>query len=72
MSIDTPAEMPWDIFEVDLVIDATGIYRSEEDMQLAPRRRCAAGADPHAAGGQYRPHRDPRVSTAIASTPGIA
>lgn len=33
MSIDTPAEMPWDIFEVDMVIDATGIYRSEADMQ---------------------------------------
>ncbi|MDP5072264.1 MAG: glyceraldehyde-3-phosphate dehydrogenase, partial [Congregibacter sp.] len=33
MSIDTPAEMPWDIFAVDMVIDATGIYRSEADMQ---------------------------------------
>ncbi|WOJ95370.1 glyceraldehyde 3-phosphate dehydrogenase NAD-binding domain-containing protein [Congregibacter brevis] len=33
MSIDTPAEMPWDVFEVDIVIDATGIYRSEADMQ---------------------------------------
>jgi glyceraldehyde 3-phosphate dehydrogenase len=33
MSIDTPAEMPWDIFEVDMVIDATGLYRSESDMQ---------------------------------------
>lgn len=32
MSIDTPAEMPWDIFEVDLVIDATGVYRSEAAM----------------------------------------
>jgi glyceraldehyde 3-phosphate dehydrogenase len=30
MSIDTPMEMPWDIFGVDLVIDATGIYRSEK------------------------------------------
>lgn len=28
MSTDTPAEMPWDIFDVDLVIDATGVYRS--------------------------------------------
>jgi glyceraldehyde 3-phosphate dehydrogenase len=33
MSIDTPAEMPWDIFEVDIVIDATGVYRNEADMQ---------------------------------------
>lgn len=33
MSIDAPAEMPWDIFEVDMVIDATGIYRKEADMQ---------------------------------------
>lgn len=33
MSIDSPGEMPWDIFEVDMVIDATGIYRSEEHMQ---------------------------------------
>ena len=33
MSIDTPEEMPWDIFEVDMVIDATGIYRSEAHMQ---------------------------------------
>ncbi|WP_439107161.1 glyceraldehyde 3-phosphate dehydrogenase NAD-binding domain-containing protein [Congregibacter sp.] len=33
MSIDTPAEMPWDIFEVDMVIDATGIYGSEAAMQ---------------------------------------
>ncbi|WP_439102200.1 glyceraldehyde 3-phosphate dehydrogenase NAD-binding domain-containing protein [Congregibacter sp.] len=33
MSIDTPAEMPWDIFDVDMVIDATGIYRTEADMQ---------------------------------------
>ncbi|MFT7286300.1 MAG: glyceraldehyde 3-phosphate dehydrogenase [Halieaceae bacterium] len=33
MSIDAPAEMPWDIFEVDMVIDATGIYRMESHMQ---------------------------------------
>ncbi|GAB5412941.1 MAG: type I glyceraldehyde-3-phosphate dehydrogenase [Congregibacter sp.] len=33
MSIDTPAEMPWDIFDVDMVIDATGIYRSETFMR---------------------------------------
>lgn len=33
MCIDKPLEMPWDIFAVDLVIDATGVYRSEADMQ---------------------------------------
>jgi len=33
MCIDTPREMPWDIFGVDMVIDATGVYGSEEDMQ---------------------------------------
>ncbi len=27
MAIDSPAEMPWDVFGVDIVIDATGIYR---------------------------------------------
>ena len=27
MAIDTPAEMPWDVFDVDIVIDATGKYR---------------------------------------------
>jgi glyceraldehyde 3-phosphate dehydrogenase len=27
MPIDSPAEMPWDVFDVDIVIDATGIYR---------------------------------------------
>lgn len=25
--IDTPAEVPWDIFGVDIVIDSTGVYR---------------------------------------------
>jgi len=33
MCIDEPVEMPWDVFEVDLVIDATGVYSSELDMQ---------------------------------------
>jgi len=33
VQIDTPAEMPWDIFEVDVVIDATGKYRSGAFMQ---------------------------------------
>ncbi len=30
--IDRPAEMPWDMFGVDIVIDATGKYRSATDM----------------------------------------
>lgn len=33
MITDQPAEMPWDIFGVDLVIDATGRYRSAADMR---------------------------------------
>ena len=33
MCIDTPREMPWDIFGVDIVIDATGVYGTEADMQ---------------------------------------
>lgn len=33
MCIDTPREMPWDIFDVDLVVDATGVFRSEADME---------------------------------------
>jgi glyceraldehyde 3-phosphate dehydrogenase len=33
MQIDTPAEMPWDIFDVDVVIDATGKYRDARFMQ---------------------------------------
>lgn len=33
MCIDEPREMPWDVFGVDLVIDATGVYGAEEDMQ---------------------------------------
>ncbi len=33
IAIDRPAEVPWDIFGVDLVIDATGKYRSQADMQ---------------------------------------
>ena len=31
--IDRPAEMPWDMFGVDIVIDATGKYRSAADME---------------------------------------
>ncbi|TCO77590.1 type I glyceraldehyde-3-phosphate dehydrogenase [Chromatocurvus halotolerans] len=33
MSTDQPAEMPWDVFDVDLVIDATGRYRSADEMR---------------------------------------
>ena len=33
MRIDQPEEMPWDIFEVDIVIDSTGKYRERTFMQ---------------------------------------
>lgn len=33
MQIDRPVEMPWDIFGVDVVIDATGKFRGEQSMQ---------------------------------------
>lgn len=33
MQIDRPEEMPWDIFEVDVVIDATGKFRNQQSMQ---------------------------------------
>ncbi|TDG13487.1 glyceraldehyde-3-phosphate dehydrogenase [Seongchinamella unica] len=33
MEIDRPAEMPWDIFGVDVVIDSTGKYRDRERME---------------------------------------
>ena len=33
MPTDTPAEMPWDIFGVDMVIDSTGKYRDERFME---------------------------------------
>jgi glyceraldehyde 3-phosphate dehydrogenase len=33
MPIDTPAEMPWDVFGVDVVIDATGKYREQSYME---------------------------------------
>ncbi|WP_116364614.1 glyceraldehyde 3-phosphate dehydrogenase NAD-binding domain-containing protein [Parahaliea mediterranea] len=33
MRIDQPAEMPWDMFGVDAVIDSTGKYRSVAEMQ---------------------------------------
>lgn len=33
MQIDSPAEMPWDIFEVDMVIDSTGKYRESRYLE---------------------------------------
>ena len=33
MEIDSPAEMPWDIFGVDIVIDSTGKYRDRSYME---------------------------------------
>src|SRR5210317_937999 len=33
MQIDRPAEMPWDIFGVDIVIDSTGKYRESLHLQ---------------------------------------
>ncbi len=33
MQIDRPEEMPWDIFGVDIVIDSTGKFRGQEEMQ---------------------------------------
>ena len=33
MPIDTPAEMPWDMFGVDIVIDSTGKYREKSYME---------------------------------------
>ena len=33
VQLDRPAEMPWDIFGVDIVIDSTGKFRDREFMQ---------------------------------------
>jgi len=33
MPIDLPSEMPWDVFGVDIVIDATGKYREQRYME---------------------------------------
>jgi glyceraldehyde 3-phosphate dehydrogenase len=33
MQIDRPVEMPWDIFDVDAVIDATGKFRDRRSME---------------------------------------
>lgn len=32
MSADRPAEMPWDVFDVDVVVDVTGKFRSSADL----------------------------------------
>jgi glyceraldehyde 3-phosphate dehydrogenase len=32
MSADRPSEMPWDVFDVDVVIDVTGKFRSAADL----------------------------------------
>jgi len=32
MQADTPAEMPWDLFDVDCVVDATGKFQSQSNM----------------------------------------
>lgn len=33
MQIDSPQEMPWDVFSVDVVIDATGKFRERRHME---------------------------------------
>lgn len=33
MSAERPGEIPWDVFEVDFVIDATGRFRSSADLE---------------------------------------
>ena len=33
MPTDLPSEMPWDIFDVDAVIDSTGKFRQRSDME---------------------------------------
>lgn len=33
MQIDRPEEMPWDVFAVDIVIDATGKFRDRQSME---------------------------------------
>ena len=33
MPSDQPSEIPWDVFDVDLVVDATGRYRTADDMR---------------------------------------
>lgn len=41
ISAERPGEVPWDVFEVDFVIDATGRYRSA--AELAPHLDSGAG-----------------------------
>lgn len=33
MCIDRPVEMPWDVFDVDVVLEATGVHRSESALR---------------------------------------
>jgi glyceraldehyde 3-phosphate dehydrogenase len=33
VQIDRPEEMPWDVFDVDIVIDATGKFRDRQSME---------------------------------------
>ena len=33
ISADLPTEMPWDVFDVDIVIDATGQFKSADQLQ---------------------------------------
>ena len=33
MSTDHPNEIPWDMFDVDVVVDATGRFRSAEELE---------------------------------------
>ena len=33
LQIDRPVEMPWDVFDVDIVIDATGKFRDRRSME---------------------------------------
>ena len=33
MTADSPTEIPWDVFDVDVVIDASGQFRTREDLE---------------------------------------
>ena len=33
MAADRPTEIPWDVFDVDIVIDATGQFRTRKDLE---------------------------------------
>ena len=58
MQVDRPAEMPWDIFAVDMVIDCTGAFRDRQSMAGTSGQRCAAGATAHSPHRPYRSHCD--------------